>query len=174
MSLLTFTVYEHVVIERPIEEVFAFIVDAENDVRWCPSVKEIERIGGDGPAEGARYRMLHTPGGREYDATVEFVEVVPPRRIRWIMTDSGHELRGTYELASVDGGTRLSQTSQITFAGWLRIPGLFLKGFIKKEVQKELGKQFANLKEILETERVVAGAAGRYDNELSDGTNTAG
>lgn len=150
--MFTFTVHESVTINRPIEAVFDFIADGENDARWCPSVKEIERISGNGTGEGARYRMHHTPGGREYDATVEVVTCERPHLFKWVMTDSGHTLHGTYELEEVDGRTHLNQTSQLTFEGWLRIPGLFMKRFIAKEVKKELGKQFANLKQLLETE----------------------
>jgi uncharacterized protein YndB with AHSA1/START domain len=150
--MLTFTVQESVTINRPIQAVFTFIADAENDLRWCPAVKEIEQIAGDGPGLGARYRMVHTPGGMKFHATVEIVAYEPPRLMKWVMTDGGHRLHGTYQLEAVHGGTRLTQTSQITFAGWLRIPGLFMKRVIAREVQKELGKQFANLKQLMEGE----------------------
>lgn len=120
----------------------------------------MKRVSGNGTGEGARYRMRHTPGGREYDAAVEVVACERPYRLKWTMTDSGHTLHGTYELEQVNGRTRLTQTSQIIFEGWLRIPGLFMKRFIAKDVKKELGKQFANLKQILESEPVAS--AGAY------------
>lgn len=150
--MFTFTVQESVTINRPVEEVFDFIADGENDAQWCPAVKEISRVSGNGTGAGARYEMHHTPGDMAFDATVEIVACERPRRLKWVMTDSGHTLHGTYELESVNGRTRLTQTSQITFEGWLRIPGLFMKRFIAKDVEKELGKQFANLKRILEVD----------------------
>jgi uncharacterized protein YndB with AHSA1/START domain len=150
--MFTFTVQESVTIDRPIAEVFDFIADPTNDPRWCPSVKEIEQIAGNGSGPGTRYRMHHTPGGRDYDASVEITASNPPNSLKWLMTDKGHTLRGTYELEAVDGKTRVTQTSEITFEGWLRIPGLFMKRVIAREVQKELGKQFTNLKQILESE----------------------
>lgn len=150
--MFTFTVNESVTIDRPIEEVFNFIADSENDPRWCPSVEEIEQIAGNGAGPGTRYRMHHAPGGMNFDAIVEIFESNPPHSLKWIMTDSGHTLRGTYELEAVDGKTHLTQTSEITLEGWLRIPGLIMKRFIARDVKKELGKQFANLKRILETE----------------------
>ena len=152
--MFTFTVCESTTINRPIEEVFAFISDSLKDVQWCPAVKKMEQIAGSGPGVGARYRMFHTPGGMKFDASVEVVAYEPPRLLKWVMTDSGHTLHGTYELEPVNGATRLTQTSQITFERWLRIPGLFLKRSIAKEVQHELRKQFANLKQILESEPV--------------------
>lgn len=149
--MFTFTVEESVTIERPIEEVFDFIADNENDPRWCPAVEEIEQIAGNGAGPGTRYRMRHTPGGTRFEAEVEIVACNPPHSLKWIMTDSGHTLHGTYELEALNGKTRLSQTSEITFEGWLRIPGLIMKGRIAREVKEELGKQFTRLKEVLET-----------------------
>jgi len=152
--MFTFTVEEAVTIDRPIEEVFAFVADSENDPRWCPSVKEIEPLGGNGSRPGTRYRMHHAPGGMKFEAIVEIVECSPPHTLKWVMTDSGHTLHGAYELEAMNGKTRLIQTSRITLEGWLRIPGLFMKRFIARDVQNELGKQFAALKEVLETEEV--------------------
>ena len=152
--MFTFTVDESVTINRPIEEVFDFIADNENDTAWCPSVKDIRRISGNGPDKGATYEMHHTPGGMAFDAVVEVVGYERPHSLKWVMTDGGHTLHGVYELEAVNGKTRLSQTSEITFEGWLRIPGLFMKPFVARDVQKELGKQFAQLKEILEKEGV--------------------
>lgn len=150
--MFSFTVNESVTIERPMEEVFDYIAEGENDVEWCPSVERIERISGNGPGPGVRYRMHHTPGGMDFDAKIEVVAYERPRVLKWVMTDSGHTIRGTYELEAVNGHTRLTQTSQITFEGWLRIPGLFMKGRIAGEVEEELRKQFANLKRVLESE----------------------
>lgn len=152
--MFTFTVNESVTIDRPIEDVFDFIADNENDPRWCPSVEEIRQIAGNGAGPGSRYRMRHAPGGMKFEATVEIVESNRPHSLKWIMTDSGHTLHGTYELQEMNGKTRVTQTSQITFEGWVRIPGLFMKRFIARDVQNELGKQFANLKQILESEGV--------------------
>lgn len=150
--MFAFTINESVTIDRPIEEVFEFIADGENDPRWCPAVKEIRKVSGNGLGKGAAYEMHHTPGGMNFDARVEVVDYERPRLLKWVMTDSGHTLHGTYELEAVNGKTRLTQTSEITFEGWLRIPGLIMKGRIARDVKKELGKQFANLKRILETE----------------------
>lgn len=150
--MFTFTVNESIIIDRPMEEVFDFIADNENDPLWCPAVKEIRRVSENGTAKGARYEMHHTPGGMGFDAEVEVVAHERPRLLKWVMTDSGHTIRGTYELEAVNGKTRLTQTSEVTFEGWLRIPGLIMKGRIARDVEKELDKQFANLKQLLDGE----------------------
>ena len=146
-----FSVPVEIVIQRPIEEVFTFIANAENDPRWCPSVKEIERIAGNEPGLGARYRMLHAPGGMKFKATVETTVYEPFERIEWLMTDSGHKLHIVYDLEPVQGeATLLRQTSHVETRGWLRLPGLVMKSYIAKEMEKEMMGQFERLKHLLE------------------------
>ena len=147
-----FSVHVETVIKRPIEEVFAFIAEAENDPLWCPSVKEIKRIAGEKPGAEARYRMLHAPGSMKFEAIVETTVFEPFERIEWIMNDSGHRLHIVYELEALEGGlvTRLKQTSHVETRGWLRLPGLVLRGYIGREMEKEMKVQFESLKHLLE------------------------
>ena len=158
--MFTFSVQESTTIDRPIEEVFNYIADCRNDIEWCPSVKAIRQVAGSGPGPGARYEMHHEPGGMSFDAEVEVIEFEQPHRLSWVMTDAGHTIHGTYKLEPTStGGTRLTQTSKVTFERWLRIPGLFLKGVIAKDVRKELNKQFARLQERLESQHAPEQAA---------------
>ena len=41
-----------IVIDRHVEEVFAFVADPHNDVRWCDKVLDVEQVEGDGPGTG--------------------------------------------------------------------------------------------------------------------------
>ena len=72
---------EHsVTVERPIDEVFAFLADGENDPRWRSGVLDIERVAGEGV--GARYRQgVKGPMGRRVAADYEVTEFVPPRAL---------------------------------------------------------------------------------------------
>ena len=48
-----------IVIERPIDEVFAYVSDPLNDPEWCPTVREAQQVGGGSPVVGAEYRFMH-------------------------------------------------------------------------------------------------------------------
>jgi hypothetical protein len=48
-------------IARYADEVFAFVADARNDPRWCPKVRSVALMSGDGPGAGARYAVVHKP-----------------------------------------------------------------------------------------------------------------
>jgi len=68
-----------IVINRPVEEVFAFFTDPTNDVSWRPHVKEVST---EGPvAEGSRIHQVVTgPAGRGIPADIEVTALEPPTR----------------------------------------------------------------------------------------------
>ena len=43
-------------IERPVQDVYDFVVDARNDPEWCHKVQSVELVGRDAPGPGARFR----------------------------------------------------------------------------------------------------------------------
>lgn len=60
-----------ITIDRSVADVFAFVRDPTNDRQWCSKVREVRQLGGDGPAPGAQYEVIHRP-----------VPVLPPRTMR--------------------------------------------------------------------------------------------
>jgi hypothetical protein len=72
-----------VVIERPIEEVFAFVADGENDLKFSPRVLEM-RKSTDGPiGVGTVYESTVKDAGMKTKRRFELTEFTPPTRIRW-------------------------------------------------------------------------------------------
>ena len=57
-----FQTIAEITINRPIEEVFAYIADNENDPQWCVPVVETTRIAGAAPGLGARYTFASRVG----------------------------------------------------------------------------------------------------------------
>lgn len=98
-------------IARPIEEVFAFVADPQNDPAWCPKVKSVQPAGGVAGGPGARFVVVHRPipfrPARRMDYTL--VEWEPPHRIEW-REDDGHDLIAvTYNLEPADDRTGFTQ-----------------------------------------------------------------
>jgi carbon monoxide dehydrogenase subunit G len=100
-----------VVIDRPIEEVFAFVADGENDPRFSPRVLEIKKAT-DGPVGvGTVYDSTVKDAGMKTERRFELTEFSPPTRIRWaersknIVTAS----EGGYDLEPAgEGATKLT------------------------------------------------------------------
>lgn len=135
-------------IDRPIDEVFAFVSDPRNDPEWCATVREVEQTAGDEPAVGARYREMHDPRpGRAVPLVVEIRELDPPRRLVLFEEDFAAQLLVTYDLEALgEGRTRITQTSEVHLKGaWkLMTPATYIG------VRATLPKQFAALKVHLE------------------------
>ncbi|MGC5562350.1 SRPBCC family protein [Streptomyces sp. FR-108] len=97
-------------IDRPIDEVFAFLADGTNDPKFSPRVQRIEKQP-DGPtAVGTVFRSTVKDAGMKTGREFEITELVAPGRIRWsersrnliTATDGGYDLEPT-----PSGGTRV-------------------------------------------------------------------
>lgn len=72
-----------VVIDRPIEAVFAFVANGENDPRFSPRVQEIEKTTDGPPGLGTVYKSTVKDAGMTTKREFELTEFVPPSKIRW-------------------------------------------------------------------------------------------
>jgi carbon monoxide dehydrogenase subunit G len=97
-------------IDRPIEEVFAFLADGENDPKFSPRVQEIAKKT-DGPTGvGTVYASTVKDAGMKSTREFRISEFESPTRIRWtelsknivMVTEGGYDLEATPE-----GKTRL-------------------------------------------------------------------
>ena len=97
-------------IERPIEEVFAFLADGENDRKFSPRVLEIAKTT-DGPAGvGTVYASTVKDAGVKTQREFKLTEFEPSTKIRWteLSKNSITVPEGGYDLAPADGGTKLT------------------------------------------------------------------
>jgi uncharacterized protein YndB with AHSA1/START domain len=88
-------------IDRPIEEVFAFLADGENDPKFSPPVLEITKTTEGPPDVGTVYTSTVKDAGVKTKREFKLTEFEPPTRICWTEVsknlDSARE--GTYDLA---------------------------------------------------------------------------
>lgn len=136
-------------IERPVDEVFDFVLDARNDVRWCHKVQSVELVSREGPGAGARYRVVHKPvplrPAREMTYSCEAVD--QPRRIEWHEDDGTDAIDVVYELEpTAGGGTRLTQRDDAS----LGAPRP-LQPIIKRGIGADVQRQLRALKKLLES-----------------------
>jgi carbon monoxide dehydrogenase subunit G len=98
------------VVDRPIEEVFAFLADGENDPKFSPRVLEIARTT-DGPTGvGTIYKSTVKDAGLKTKREFKITEFDPPTRIRWseISKNLVTAPEGGYDLAPEGSGTRVT------------------------------------------------------------------
>jgi carbon monoxide dehydrogenase subunit G len=110
-------------IDRPLEEVFAFLADGENDPKFSPRVLEIEKTT-DGPVGvGTIYRSTVKDAGMTTKREFELTEFEPPNRIRWAERSENliTAASGGYDLAAEDGGTRLTVHNELEGHGFGKV-----------------------------------------------------
>jgi uncharacterized protein YndB with AHSA1/START domain len=136
-----------VVIDRHIEDVFAYVADPLNDPRWCAKVLSVEQIEGEGPGPGARYEVLHRPLPLRPPRRMTYTCVAwePPVRIQWHEDDGADVLDVTYELEAVWTATRLTQRDE----GRLGAPRI-LQPLVRVGVGRDVAQQLRALKRVLE------------------------
>src|SRR5215207_3141315 len=99
-----------VVIERPIEEVFAFLADGENDPKFSPRVQEITKTTDGPPGVGTVYASTVKDAGMTTKREFRLTEFDPPTRIRWAELSKNLVTapEGGYDLTPDGSGTRLT------------------------------------------------------------------
>jgi uncharacterized protein YndB with AHSA1/START domain len=134
-----------IVIERPREDVFAFLANPENDPQWRSGVLDLKRVSGSGV--GARYTQgVKGPGGRRIPADIEITELTPGEAIAFRTTAGFVRPRGRYALAATDGGTRVRFELEADLKGVKRL----LAPMVQKTMNNEVG-QLESLKHVIET-----------------------
>jgi uncharacterized protein YndB with AHSA1/START domain len=69
------------VIERPIEDVFAFVANFENSPRWQSMVRESEKVSQGPVGPGAQFREFAQAMGSKGWVTIDINEYEPNRRL---------------------------------------------------------------------------------------------
>jgi carbon monoxide dehydrogenase subunit G len=139
-----------VLIDRPIEEVFDFLVDGENDKKFSPRVLQIKKKT-DGPIRvGTVYASTVKDAGFKTEREFELDVVERPTRIRW------HELstapvtvpEGGYDLVAEGTGTKVTLFNQLEGQGL----GKLLKGFALRSARKNVDGMVQSIKTAIEAE----------------------
>jgi uncharacterized protein YndB with AHSA1/START domain len=98
------------VIDRPIEEVFAFLADGENDPKFSPRVLEISKTTDGPPGVGTVYASTVKDAGMKTKREFKITEFEAPTRIRWTEVSKNMITapEGGYDLTPEGTGTRMT------------------------------------------------------------------
>lgn len=98
-----------VLIDRPIDQVFAFLADGTNDPKFSPRVLEIVKTTDGPPGEGTVYASTVKDAGMKTKREFKLTEFEAPSKIRWteISKNMVTVPDGGYDLTPEGDGTRL-------------------------------------------------------------------
>jgi carbon monoxide dehydrogenase subunit G len=121
------------VIDRPIEAVFAFLADGENDPKFSPRVQEIHKTT-DGPVGvGTVFASTVKDAGMTTKREFELTEFVAPTTIRWAeRSKNAVTAAGGYDLVAQGEATRVTLFNELEGHGL----GKLVVGFALKSARK--------------------------------------
>jgi uncharacterized protein YndB with AHSA1/START domain len=131
-------------VNRPAEQVFAFLVDPEKLVLWQSNLVKTEILT-EGPLRaGSRFREVRMLRGKESEIRGEISDFEPNRQLATKTADQP-QVTVRYALHPENGGTQLSYQFAMRSAGLRRL----LEPVILKSVRKESESDLQRLKQLL-------------------------
>jgi uncharacterized membrane protein len=139
------------VINRPVEEVFAFVTNHRNDVRWQDGLLEA-RVTPDGPiGVGTQVHEVRKFMGRRIESTGVITTFIPNVRSARKTLDGPTEVEGYLAFEPVEGSTRVTQHIEMKSGGFMALA----EPLVSRGLRRGLEKNLADLKDLLES-RVLA------------------
>jgi uncharacterized protein YndB with AHSA1/START domain len=134
-------------IERPAEEVFAYVTDPKTMPEWQQGCVSGHM---DGPTThvGSKCTTVRTIGGRERASTTEIIEYEPPHR--WADRGTDGPVRANVAVTVVPNGSSSRLTIDLDFTGH-GIGKLLVPLIVRRQAAREMPENMRRLKERLET-----------------------
>ena len=132
-------------IDRPPEDVFAFLTNVDRMPEWQGSAVSATS---DGPVgKGARISQTRQFRGRELQIVQEVTEYDPPHRFDIRSVEGPIPFSVSHTLEPSGGGTRLEVVSEAKPKGVMRLAA----GGVAKALEADVRRDFQRLKELLES-----------------------
>ena len=139
-----------IVINRPIEEVFAFVSNSENLPRWRSTSLEVKKTS-EGPlGVGSTFKGRFTFLGRQFDGNVVVTAHEPNRVFVSKMAEGPFPLETGYTLEPVENGTHVTFVVEGEPGGFFKLAEPLVVSMARRVYTTDL----QNLKEMLEAQAV--------------------
>jgi len=136
-----------IVINRSVEDVFAYFADVANDARWRDGVKEIAVRGAMGKGARISQKLAAGPFGAAVRADMDVVVYEPPTALAFQVTTGPLRPRVEFRFAPTPTGTTVAFSIDAPLTG-------LKKALLGKMAEKNMAAEAAalnNAKRLLET-----------------------
>jgi uncharacterized membrane protein len=140
------TLVKSIIINAPVEKVFAYMEEPTNMPEIWPSmveVRNVKNLGGGRKSYDWTYKMA----GMKLDGSSEDLELVPNQRVVTV-GKGGIESKFTWTNTKVQGGTEV--TTQVEYKVPVPVLGKLAENLIIKQNDREADTLLANLKAMME------------------------
>ncbi len=140
-----------IVVERPIEDVWAFVANIENMDQWVVGVSEPRMSNGRDMGEGATFTSKYTYGGKTHTIDYEVTAYRPQRHFATRSTEGPFPFEGELDLERAGRGTKVTNTIDAGSDGlFTTITFTLLGPLVRIMMRRQLHQELVVLKAILE------------------------
>ena len=140
-------VQESIVINRPIDEVFAFVANFENNPKWESNFQKVKLLSSTPSGVGTKYQCDLKLPGQTAISIFEITEYEVNKKIVFEGEPAGPaKPDGSYLFESVPDGTKITLVPQPTFRGVFKLLEPMMAAYVRKQNRDHLN----SLKRILE------------------------
>jgi uncharacterized protein YndB with AHSA1/START domain len=134
------------VIDRPIEDVFAFVGDQTNTPAWQAGLVEVRRTTAGPIGVGTKHTFVRSFMRRRLEADNEYVAFEPNKRITFRTTSGPVRLEASYLFEPTPEGTRITSRIEMDASGFMSLAEPLIAATLKREMKAA----FRLLKDLLE------------------------
>jgi uncharacterized protein YndB with AHSA1/START domain len=137
-----------VVINRPLEEVFAFVTNPEKMTQWMAELVEVKQTSEGSVGVGTTFSAVAKPLGRRAESTQEVVEYEPNGKFAIKSASGPVASQDEYTFESVAGDTKLTRVVEAEMGGFFKLA----EPLVVRMMRRQFKTNFANLKDLLEAQ----------------------
>lgn len=141
-------VEDSIIINRPIEEVFAFVADQTNAPQWQDGLLEVRRITAGPLGVGTKHTAARKFLGRKLELTNEYIKYEPNRQVTFKGESGAMRFESSYLTESTTNGTKLTSQMQMEQGGLFSLA----EPMIAKSLKRDFAADFRALKTLLESQ----------------------
>ena len=140
---------EHsLVINRPIEDVFAFVSNIEKLSQWAGPVLETKQISEGPVGVGTTSTRVAQFLGRRLETTHEVTEYEPNRKLSFKSSSGPIPIEERFTFESVEDGTKATFSGEVEAGGFFKLAEPIVARMLKRQMETDVN----NLKELLEAQ----------------------
>ena len=142
-----------VVVGKPPEAVFPWLVEADKVPRWMTGLERYEPVEPGPLRVGSRIRQELVVSGQRLSFELEVTELAPPERAVLRFEGSGFKAANEYGLVGADGGTRVTW---VVSGDTTSFKAKLIAPMVQAKLQEKHDGDLARLRTLLEGEAATA------------------
>jgi carbon monoxide dehydrogenase subunit G len=127
-------------IDRPIQDVFAFVANPNNMPKWNSAVASLEQITPGEVSVGSKFRSKAEMMGRKIEGEMQVIAYEPDTQCGFQVNAGPMQVNLLLSFKTVGSGTKISLKAQGNPAGFFKIAEGMMTGRVKSMMEENLAR----------------------------------